>query len=76
LKIGGEYLLDRISPRHFEKLAEEAGLAKPLVKRRVPELAATVVEALTRTNLDQPDAEKIKKIIRARCEHTISAFRI
>ena len=38
-KIGGEYLLDKIFPRHFEQLVEEAGLAKPLVKRRVSELA-------------------------------------
>ena len=42
MKIGGEYLLDRILPRHFEKLAEETGLAKPLVKRRVPELATDI----------------------------------
>lgn len=74
MKIGGEYLLDRILPRQFERLAEETGLAKPLVKRRVPELAATIVEALMTMELHQPDAEKIAGIIRERCEHTISAF--
>ena len=71
MKIGGEYLLDRILPRHFEKLAEEAGLAKPLVRRRVPELAATVIEALTTIELSRkPDAEKIANIIRVRCEES------
>ena len=74
MKIGGEYLLDKILPRHFEKLAEEAGLAKPLVKRRVPELAATVIEALTTMELNQPDAEKIAQIIGQRSKQTISAF--
>ena len=74
MKIGDEYLLDRILPRHFGKLAEEAGLAKPLVKRRVPELAARVIETLTTIELDQADALKIAKIIRDRCEQTISAF--
>jgi serine/threonine-protein kinase HipA len=68
MKIGGEYVLDRISPRHFEKLAEEAGLAKPLVKRRVPELAAKVIDALTTIELNRPGVEKIATIIRARCE--------
>lgn len=74
MKIGGEYILDRISPRHFEKLAEEAGLAKPLVKKRVPDLAMTVVEALKTIELNRPDAEKIARIIRERCEQSISAF--
>ena len=74
MKIGGEYLLDRILPRHFEKLAEEAGLAKPLVKRRVRELATTVMEALKTAELNHPAAEKIRNIIRERCEQTISAF--
>ena len=75
MKIGGEYLLDRILPRHFEKLAEEAGLAKPLVKRRVPELATAVVSALRTMDL-QRDAENIANVIRERCEGTISAFAI
>ena len=75
MKIGGEYLLDRISPSHFEKLAEEAGLAKPLVKRRVPELAATVIEILTTIDLNQPNTLKIANIIRDRCKQAISAIK-
>jgi serine/threonine-protein kinase HipA len=73
MKIGGEYLLDRILPRHFEKLAEETALAKPLVKRRVYEMATAVLNALTRMDLNQPDAENTENIIRERCERTISA---
>jgi len=46
MKVGGEYRFERIGPRHFEKLAEEAGLAKPLVRRRVTDLAIMVIEAL------------------------------
>ena len=30
MKIGGEYRSPKIHPRHFERLAEEAGLAKPM----------------------------------------------
>ena len=74
MKIGGEYLLDRVLPHHFEKLAEEAGLARPLVKRRVSELAATVIEKLKAMDIDQPDVEKIAGIIRERSEHVVSGF--
>jgi len=36
MKIDGEYSSDRVSKASFEQLAEDAGLAKPLVLRRVP----------------------------------------
>lgn len=61
MKIGGEYLFDKISSKNFEKLAEETGLAKPLVRRRVPELANTLLQALPRIDTSQPDAEKVPK---------------
>jgi len=74
MKIGGEYLLDKVAPRNFEKLAEETGLAKPLVKRRVPALAGKIVEALLTIDLSQANTEKVAAIIKQRCERTISAF--
>jgi hypothetical protein len=74
MKIGGEYLLDKISPRHFESLAEETGLARPLVRKRVPELATAVIERLKTIEMNQPDAVKIAQIIRERSEHVISGF--
>jgi hypothetical protein len=40
MKIGGEYSSDKVSKANFEQLAEDAGLAKPLVRGRVPELAS------------------------------------
>jgi serine/threonine-protein kinase HipA len=38
MKIGGEYLSSKISPKNFGRLAQVAGLAKPIVRERVPEL--------------------------------------
>ena len=43
MKLGGEYSSEKVMPRNFEQFAEEAGLAKPMVRRRVME----VVEADT-----------------------------
>ena len=36
MKIGGEYSSANVTPEDFEWLAQEAGLSKPMVRRRVP----------------------------------------
>ena len=74
MKIGDEYLSDRITPRHFEKLADEAGLAKPLAKQRVPELATSMIEGLKAIEMNQPVAVKVAKIVRQRSDDAISQF--
>jgi hypothetical protein len=52
---------------NFEQLAEDAGLAKPLVRRRVPELAETVLSNLDKTGIEHPVAESLAAQIRAKC---------
>jgi hypothetical protein len=74
MKIGDEYMLDRITPRHFEALAEAAGLAKPLVRRRVSELARTVIEKLDTFRMAHTDASNVTQIIRDRSERTVAQF--
>ena len=63
MKIGGEYSSDKVTPKDFEQLAEEAGLGKPLVRRRVPELAETVIAALAKIEIAHPIAEKVAALI-------------
>ena len=74
MKIGGEYISDKITPLHFEKLAGEAGLAKPLVKRRVAELAASVTESLKTIEALSSVAAEIAAIIRQRGEEAVLRF--
>jgi hypothetical protein len=74
-RIGGEYLLDNISPSHFEGLAEDTGLAKPLVRERVLEFATIVAKRLKMVEMNQPDVMKIAQIIRERSEYVISGFK-
>jgi hypothetical protein len=62
-------------PRDFEQLAEETGLGKAQVKRRVPELAATVNEALEKIEIAHPTAEKVAALIRERCEKALNSFK-
>lgn len=74
MKIGGEYESTQIYPRHFERMAEECGLAKPLVKKRVPELAAAVISALDTITIHHPVADGVKDLIRGHSQRTIELF--
>jgi len=74
MKIGGEYSSDKVSKANFEQLAEDAGLAKPLVRSRVPELAEAVLSNLDKTAINHPVADALDGQIRERCETMRSRF--
>ena len=75
MKIGREYKSERVSPGDFEKLAEETGLAKPIVRRRVPELANSVLAAVGNVATTNPIAEAVAALIRKRCDTIRNRFR-
>ena len=75
MKIGSEYSSEKVTPRNFEQLAEEAGLSKPLVKRRVSELAETVIAALPRVETTHQVADEVAALIRQRAENARNSFR-
>jgi len=74
MRIGDQYSSERVTPRDFEKLAEDAGLGKPLVKRRVSELAEALLETLPVIDAGNPAAEKVASILRRRAESAINSF--
>jgi serine/threonine-protein kinase HipA len=67
MKIGGEYSSERVSSMNFEQLAEDAGLAKPLVRSRVPELAEAVLSNLDKTGIEHSVVDTLTVKIRERC---------
>ena len=67
MKIGKEYSSENVTAKDFEQLAEEAGLGKALVRRRVPELADTVIASLAKVQIANATAEKVAALIRERC---------
>lgn len=75
MKIGDEYSTERVTPKDFEKLAEEAGLGKPLVKRRVPELAEIILAVLPTIEIAGPVPEKVAALIRQRADNVRNRFR-
>jgi len=74
MKIGDEYKSERVAPRDFDKLAEQAGLAKPLVRRRVLELAQTVPDSIAKITIKQKVAQNVAALIHQRCETTLKRF--
>lgn len=75
MKIGGEYASNKIRPKHFERLAEEAGLAKPMVKQRVLELAETTLSKISEVMTGHPLMAEVGKFIQGRCERKMQDFR-
>jgi serine/threonine-protein kinase HipA len=75
MKLGGEYSSDRVSPNHFERLAEEAGLAKPMIKRRVLELVEACLSMLPSVTTDHPITAAVAKLVQGRCELAVKVFR-
>lgn len=74
MKIGDQYDSNLVSTKDFEKMAEECGLSKPLVKKRVVEVAKKILAALENRIVEHPIADKVTDVIRARCKDTIESF--
>ncbi len=68
MKIGGEYNSDLVGLQHFERLADETGNNKQLVKERVGELAAVLEEKLANMADKTPAAKPLSGIIQKRCK--------
>jgi serine/threonine-protein kinase HipA len=68
MKLGGEYSSEKVTPRNFEQFAEQAGLAKPMVKRRVMEVIEAILSTLPALELVDGTAEAVSRLIGARCD--------
>ena len=75
MRIGREYSSDKVTPKDFEQLARDAGLAKPLVRRRVPELATVAIETLEKMNITDKVSDQVAGLIRKRSVHAREIFR-
>lgn len=74
MKIGKEAESLKIEPEHFERLAEDAGLAKPMVIKRVPEIAEKIITRLDKINIDHPVADQLSELIDIRCKLMLGRF--
>jgi serine/threonine-protein kinase HipA len=67
MKLGGEYSSEKVWPHNFEQLAEDAGLAKPLVIGRVAEMIDEICTVLPQMRSDGITSSIAMRILE-RCE--------
>jgi len=75
MKIGGEYESDKVTPKNFDQLADEAGLAKPMVKRRVQEVAETVLSKAPELITEHPASKAVATLIQGYCTKVLRKFK-
>ncbi|XXG31477.1 MAG: hypothetical protein WJ306_02495 [Ferrovum myxofaciens] len=78
MKIGSKYKFSEIQARHWDQLAEGAGLAKALTKKRILELAKSLPPTARKIQSDPGHGfsgnavvERIIALIEQRCALTI-----
>ncbi len=69
MKLGGQYSSVKVMPPNFDQFAEEAGLAKPMVRRRVLEVLEKILAALPALEQVDNTTEAIARLIVGRCDH-------
>lgn len=76
MKVGGEYDSRKLTGANWERMAEESGLNKLMVKRRVLEMAEQIRQKLPDATIAHPTAEGVSKIIQKSCESASKRFRL
>lgn len=74
MKLGGEVKSTFVLPVNIEIFAEDNGLSRTLAKSLVPELAQTILEAISNTKQPDEVSEKVAALIKQRCEDVFSRF--
>lgn len=71
MKLGREYREEKITLNNFEILASEVELPIPAIRKRVIELADTVITALDAMEIANNTAQEIFQLIKARCKRVL-----
>ena len=67
MKLGGEYLIGKITVENFDKLADEVGFAKPEIRRRILELSDAILSAIPLIEKRHRIQEEVAELIKIRC---------
>lgn len=72
MKLGGEYRVNRIKMENFEIFADEVGLAKAGIRKRVIDLTEAVLSALVQGESQNPVTHSVSQLIKTRCTHVLN----
>jgi serine/threonine-protein kinase HipA len=67
MKLGGEYQINKIMIKNFDQMADEVGLAKPEVRRRILEICEAILLSLPMSEIVNSEQEDVGSFINARC---------
>ena len=68
MKLGKEYHIDNITLDNFYRLADEVGLAKPEVRKRIQKIIDSILAALPTIEIYHQVQQGVAEIIKKRCE--------
>ncbi len=74
MKIGGEQEFAKVFPYNFDKLADEAGIGKALLKARVTEVAKLMIGTIVSMDLKHPVGQELSALITPRCHTVLKRF--
>ncbi|HYF69074.1 MAG TPA: type II toxin-antitoxin system HipA family toxin [Ohtaekwangia sp.] len=74
MKIGKAYELSDVDPRQFEKLADDIGFTKSLVKRKVIDHAKKLLQLIDKVQITHPVTDEIRKFINDHCSTVLDRF--
>lgn len=74
MKIGKAYELSDVDPRQFEKLADDIGFTKPLVKRKVIDHAKKLLQLIDKVEITHPVTNEVRKFISDHCSSVLDRF--
>ena len=75
MKIGKAAESSKITLEHFERLAQDAGLSTPIMKKRLPELTEQVLANIGKVGIDHPVAHKLAELVGERCALYLARFK-
>lgn len=74
LSIGGEFNPDKISEKHWGKLADDCKVRKPYLKKLIRKTAEALLDALSKSDSQlelYPALQRVKKIISKQCQKAL-----
>lgn len=71
MKLGGEYKINHISMKNFDKLADDVQLAKPEVRKRIHDLIKLILSSLSSIEIQHEVQQGVADIIKNRCNDFI-----
>lgn len=75
MKIGSQYEFELVLPRHFEQLANDAGLSSSMVKKRVPGFSLDLLSILEKMPINSELVNDLAQLIKERCKKTLQRFK-